>query len=379
MVYKSSMKFLSLLLSVLFISTPTWALQSTKAKQALVLDYETGQVLLAKEADKRMPTSSMSKVMTTYMVFDALKQGHIKLDSEFRVSDKAWAKGGSKMFVPQGKKVTVEDLLRGVIVQSGNDATIVLAEGLAESEENFARKMTAKAHEIGMKNSNFMNASGWPDPEHYSTTEDLALMARRMIEDFPEYYKLFAETEFTYSNIKQQNRNPLLYRNIGADGLKTGHTEAGGYGLIGTAVKDGRRVMMVVNGLESEKDRANESVRLIEWALDSFTNIDLVKKGDVVTQADVALGKSLSVPLVIHQDIKVTVPKVPKDSYSVEVTYKSPLVAPIAAGTEVGTFKVIVPNSESLSYPIFTAEPVEKLGVFKLTIEKIKHLLIGKL
>ena len=296
-----------------------------------------------------------------------------------RVSEKAWEKGGSKMFVPLGKKIKVEDLLRGVIIQSGNDATIVLAEGLEGSEKSFAAVMTEKAKEIGMKNSNFTNASGWPDPDHYSTAEDLSIMARRMIEDFPEYYKMFSEKEFTFSNIKQQNRNPLLYKNIGADGMKTGHTEVGGYGLIGTAKKNGRRVMMVINGLDSETARSEEATRLIEWALHDFTNVDLTKKGDKITQVPVAMGQVESVSALINEDIKITVPKVPKDSYSVEVKYNSPLIAPIEAGQEIGTFKVIIPDTQTVEYPLIAGEAVEELGLFKRTFSKMKYYILGKL
>ncbi len=378
MAYKTPMRILSFLFIVLFISTPAYAFQGTKAKQAYIVDYETGQVLLSKNAGEKMPTSSMSKVMTTYMVFDALKSGSINMDTPMSVSEKAWTKGGSKMFVGLGDKIKLSDLLRGVIVQSGNDATIVLAEGLSSSEEEFARKMTSRAHDLGMKNSNFTNASGWPDENHYSTAEDLALMSRHIIEDFPEYYKLFAETEFTYNNIKQQNRNPILYRNVGADGLKTGHTEAGGYGLIGTAVKDGRRVIMVVNGLEDDKQRADESVRLIEWSLNSFKNIDVFKKGDVIVDVPVVMGKSVTVPMAMNQDVKITVPKVPSDSYSFEVKYKTPLVAPVKAGDEVGTLKIIIPNEDNLNYPLIATQNVEKLGLFKNTLEKIKYQLLGK-
>lgn len=373
------MRISFLLLSfLLFVCTPALAYQTTPAKHAIIVDYETGQVLLDKESNVKMPTSSMSKTMTGYMIFQALKDGRITLDTKFHVSDKAWQMGGSKMFVGQGSDIDVNDLLQGVIVQSGNDATIVLAEGLSGSEEEFARQMTAQAKELGMNDSNFVNASGWPDPNHYSTAHDLALLAKHLITDFPEYYKFYSETEYTYSNIKQQNRNPLLYRNIGADGIKTGHTDIGGYGLMGSAQKDGRRVIMVVNGLESDKARADESVRLIEWGLNNFINIDLVKKGDVIAQAPLAMGKINMIDLVVNKDIKVTVPRIPKDSYSVEVSYKSPIVAPIKAGTEVGTFKVIIPDAENLTFPIVAARDVEKIGVFKGTLSKIKYKLLGK-
>lgn len=366
-------------LLVLLIPSALWAAQTTSAKQALIIDYETGQVLLNKNADQQMPTSSMSKVMTMYMVFDALEKGVITLDSKFRVSDKAWSKGGSKMFVPQGKNVKIEDLVRGVIVQSGNDATIVLAEGLAQSEEAFATKMTEKALELGMKNSNFVNASGWPDKKHYSTAEDLALLAKRMIQDFPEHYKFYAEKEFTYSNIKQQNRNPLLNRNIGADGLKTGHTEIGGYGLIGTAKQEGRRVIMVINGLESESDRANESVRLIEWALDGFININLLREGQKLSQAPVTLGQQEMLTLIASKDVKMTLPKVAKDKFTVDLKYKTPLIAPINSGDEVGTIVINVPGLESKTYPLLAGEDIQKIGFFKEIWSKAKRFLTNSL
>ena len=374
------MRLIVALTTLLLFSLPLTAnaAQSTKAKQALIIDYETGQVLLAKDAQERMPTSSMSKVMTMYMVFDALKNGTITLDSTFKVSDKAWRKGGSKMFVEVNKEIKVKDLIRGVIVQSGNDATIVLAEGLAPSEGAFARSMTDKAKQIGMKNSNFMNASGWPDPDHYSTAEDLTIMAKNMIEEFPEYYKYYSEKEFTYNNIKQQNRNPLLYRNIGADGLKTGHTEAGGYGLIGTATADNRRVIMVVNGLESEKDRAEESARLIQWALNSFTNVDFAVAGQKISDANVAMGQADTVGLVIKDPIRLTMPKNALQTYTVDVKYNGPLVAPVKQGDEVGVMVIKIPEMENKEYPLFAQSDVKKIGFFKGLWRKTQYMVFGK-
>ena len=372
------MRLLALIaLFIISLSNAAFAEQTTKAKQAFIIDFETGQVLLAKNAYEKMPTSSMSKVMTSYMIFDALKKGSIEMDSKFNVSEKAWRKGGSKMFVEIGKNIKVKDLLQGVIVQSGNDATIVLAEGLSGSEDTFAKIMTQKAKEIGMEHSNFVNASGWPDPEHYSTAHDLAVLGKHIIQDFPEYYKLFAEKEFTYNNIKQPNRNPLLYRDIGADGLKTGHTEAGGYGLIGTAEKDGRRVIMVVNGLESEQDRADESVRLIEWALNSFSNVQLAEKGKKITEVPVAMGKDKNVALLLNEDVKVTIPKFAENSFTTTIQYKTPLIAPIEAGQEVGQLIFNVPDMDPFSYPLVAETSIEKVGFFKQTLTKMKFFLLG--
>ncbi|HPD82451.1 MAG TPA: D-alanyl-D-alanine carboxypeptidase family protein [Alphaproteobacteria bacterium] len=366
----------ALLITCAFVQ-PSQA-EQTSAKQSYIIDFETGQSLLSKEATAPMPTSSMSKVMTMYMVFDAIKNGVISMDTELPVSEKAWRMGGSKMFVDLGSKITVKDLAQGVIVQSGNDATVVLAEGVSGTEDSFAQKMTEKAHELGMKNSNFVNASGWPDPNHYSTAQDLSILAKAIIKDFPEYYPLFSEKEYTYNNIKQQNRNPLLYKNIGADGLKTGHTEIAGYGLIGTAERDGRRVIVVVNGLESEKDRADESARLINWGLDHFSNVDFVKANTEIDQAPVVMGKSTTVGLALQEDVRLTIPKLEKSNITVDLKYKSPLVAPIKAGQEIGTLTINIPTMDSKTFPLFTTGNVEEVGFFKKTLTKFEQMIFGK-
>ncbi|HYH18896.1 MAG TPA: D-alanyl-D-alanine carboxypeptidase family protein, partial [Azospirillum sp.] len=237
----------------------------TIAKQAILLDMTSSTVLFEKNADQRMPPSSMSKVMTMYMVFEALKSGRLSLEHTLPVSERAWRMQGSKMFVELHNMIKIDDLIKGVIVQSGNDACIVLAEGLAGSEPAFAEQMNKKAKEIGLTATNLTNATGWPDPNHYVTARDLAILAERLIKDFPEYYHYYSIRDFQYHGIKQGNRNPLLYRGIGADGLKTGHTDAAGYGLTGSAEREGRRLILVVNGLPSMQARADESARLIEW------------------------------------------------------------------------------------------------------------------
>ncbi|MCB9989108.1 MAG: D-alanyl-D-alanine carboxypeptidase [Rhodospirillales bacterium] len=350
---------------------------TTSAKQAIVIDYDTGMVLFEKDADTQMPTSSMSKVMTIYAVFDALKDGKISLDDTLRVSEKAWRKGGSKMFVEVGKNVKIEDLIRGVLIQSGNDATIVLAEGLAGTEEAFAEGLTAKARQLGMAHSHFMNASGWPDPHHYSTARDLATLSAAIIRDFPDYYHYFAEQEFTYNNIKQRNRNPLLYRDIGADGVKTGHTEIGGYGLMGAGVYNGRRVIIVVNGLPDEKARAQEGARLLEWGMKSFENVELFKAGETVENASVVMGKSDKVALTLAQDLKATVPSSVKNDLKVDVVYESPLEAPIAKGDKVAVLRVAVPRGETLEIPLLASQDVPRLGLVAGTLAKIKLSVFG--
>jgi len=374
-------KILSFLIATAFVVLPSVSnaqtMQTTVAKQAIIVDLDTGSVLLEKNANERMPTSSMSKVMTIYMVLEAIKEGRLHLSDELPVSKKAWKKGGSKMFVEVGKKVKVQDLIRGVAVQSGNDATIVLAEGIAGSEDVFAQTMTMKAQEIGMKNSQFMNASGWPNPDHYSTARDLATLSERLIQDFPEYYSYFGEKEFTYSNIKQSNRNPLLFRNMGVDGIKTGHTDIGGYGLMASGVRGDRRIVVVVNGLENEKARANESARLMEWGFRSFENKTLLKSGQTIETAEVFLGQAPSVSLVIDEDVRVTLPKVDQEKLKVTVSYEEPFMAPVIKGAVVGKLRIEMPGMFKQEYDLKTGEHIPELGFLPKTMAKAKYFLLG--
>lgn len=365
--------FLSFLLINFFAPTQASAYDfATKAKQAIAIDVETGTILFEKNADEKMPTSSMSKVMTIYMVFDALQRGQLRLDDTLEVSEKAWKKGGSKMFIEVGDNVKVEDLIKGVIVQSGNDATIALAEGLAGSEDRFASIITAQAKDMGMINSNFMNASGWPDPDHYSTARDLAILAERLITDFPEYYHYYGIEEFEYSGIKQANRNPLIYRNIGADGIKTGHTEDAGYGLIGSGERDGRRVVIVMNGMESSADRAEESAKLLDWSLRNFENVTLGKTEETY-QIPVVKGQQETVSVKPQGSIKVTLPRgYDADNIKTEIAYDSPLAAPISKDQQVGTLKISSDDlPETYDIPVVSTEDVKKSGLIKLGFQNI--------
>lgn len=374
------MRLLLLTLCTFLIATPAMADVvpfETVAKQAYIVDTETGQVLFDKAGDERMPTSSMSKTMTVYLVFEALKNGKLTLDQELPVSEKAWRMQGSKMFVPLGGMVKVEDLIRGVIIQSGNDATIVLAEGLAGSEGEFAVAMNRKAKELGMANSHFMNASGWPDPDHYSTCHDLAVLAAALIHDFPEYYKYYSEKDFVYNNIRQGNRNPLLYKNIGADGIKTGHTETAGYGLMGSAVRGGRRVIMVLNGMSSMDERAQESTRLMEWALASFSNVTVFQPSMKVADAPVLMGVEKSVPLVVERDLKITMPRMAESAMKAAAVYKGPLEAPVKKGQEVGVVRVTIPNMKPIELPIVAAKDIPRLGFFPSVAEKARRIVFG--
>jgi D-alanyl-D-alanine carboxypeptidase (penicillin-binding protein 5/6) len=347
------------------------------ATHAVLIDVSTGTVLLNKNADEHMPTSSMSKTMTLYMVFGALKEGRIKLDDEFQISEKAWKMEGSRMFVKVGSKIKVEDLIRGVAIQSGNDATVALAEGLAGSEDALVESMNARARELGMNNSHFKNVSGWPDPDHYSSPRDLALLAQRMTKDFPEYYHYFGEKEFTYNKIRQPNRDPLLGRIQGADGIKTGHTEIAGYGLIGSVIRDGRRLVLVINGLKSEKDRGDEGARLLEWGFRNFENRTLFKKGDMVDNASLWLGEQSAVPLVADRDLTVVLPIDKRSELKMTVKYMEPLKAPIPKGKVVARLFVELPDQPSLEVDLLTGENVRKKGLFGRVTDRL-HYLVNK-
>ena len=349
----------------------------TQAREVFLMDANTNAVLLDKNSEVSMPPASMSKIMTAYMVFERLKAGSLSLDDKLPVSEKAWRMGGSKMFVEVGDQIRVEDLLRGVIVQSGNDACIVLAEGIAGSEEAFAEQMTAKAREIGMTGSTFANATGWPHPDHRMTARDLATLAKRIITDHPEFYHYYSEKEFTWTDIRQGNRNPLLYKNIGADGLKTGHTEEAGYGLTASAVQNDRRLILVVNGLGSIKERSAESERLMSWGFREFGNYALFESGETVDEAPVWLGAEKTVPLVMAEDLVVTLPRSVRNGMKVSVVYDSPIPAPVPSGQEIATLRVSWPDGVPVEVPLMAGEDVEQLGPFGRIAASIKFLLLG--
>jgi D-alanyl-D-alanine carboxypeptidase (penicillin-binding protein 5/6) len=349
----------------------------TQAKQAILIDMNTNTVLLDKNGEERMTPSSMSKIMTIYMVFERIRQGRLSLDDMLPVSEKAWKMGGSKMFVEVGTQVSVEDLIQGVVVQSGNDACVVLAEGLAGSEEAFAEEMNRKAEELGLTGSHFVNASGWPDPNHYMTAHDLAVLATRLIQDFPEFYHYFKETEFTYNDIKQGNRNPLLYRNVGADGLKTGHTDAGGYGLTGSAVQGDQRLILVINGLTSANARADEAVRLMSWGFREFKQYHLLQAGEVVDTLPVWMGKESDVPLVLDRDLAVTLPRAARDDLTVKIVGEAPIAAPIEQGQTMARLQVSAPGIETIDVPLKAGKAVEREGPVGRLLSGVRHWLFG--
>lgn len=369
----------SIILSLLLtLGTHAHAIEA-QAPQVYMVDLQTGTVLLEKNADQQMAPSSMSKIMTAHLIFKRIKEGALKLNDELFVSEKAWRLGGSKMFLQVNSKVPVEDLLHGVIVVSGNDACVTLAEGVAGSEEAFAEEMTREAHEMGAKNSNFLNASGWPVEGHFSTAKDLALMAERTIRDFPkEYEKYYAIKEYTYNNIKQGNRNTLLYKNMGADGVKTGHSDAGGYGSVTSAKKGDRRVILVINGLPSMKARDQEATTLMNWAFTYFNNYKIFGKGDVVDVADVWGGADKTVQLVSGKDIILTLPRVQRKNLKVKVVYEAPIAAPLKAGDKVGVIEVTIPEKGVETIPLLVAKDVAQAGFFERTKNSVHYLLYGK-
>jgi serine-type D-Ala-D-Ala carboxypeptidase (penicillin-binding protein 5/6) len=334
----------------------------TVARWAYIQDFTTGASLLEKEADEEMPPSSMTKLMTIYLVYERLKQGRMKLDDELPVTEKAWRMGGSKMFVQIGSTVKVEDLIRGLIVQSGNDACIVFAEAIAGSEEQFVEQMNAKAKQLGLTHSFFKNCTGWPDPDQHMSVRDIATLARHIIQDFPEYYHYDSEKSFKYNGIEQGNRNPMVQKGT-ADGLKTGHTEAGGYGLVASSLRNGRRIILVLNGMTSMRERAEESERLMDWAFANFEDVTLFTAGDVVESVPVWLGTAPTVPLVSGRDLVVTMPRNWRNNASVKVSYNAPIQAPVAKGDTLGRLVLGGNGVPAMDVPLLAGADVPKLSL----------------
>jgi D-alanyl-D-alanine carboxypeptidase (penicillin-binding protein 5/6) len=354
----------------------------TQAREALLLDVSTGTTLFEKNADQLMPPASMSKMMTTYMVFDELKKDELKLDDTFTVSSNAWEKGGaasggSTMFLNPGEVVKLEDLIRGIVVQSGNDACIVVAEGLAGSEEAFAERMTKKGKEIGLLNTTFTNATGLPDPRHITTARDLATLAYRTIEDSPEHYHYYAEKEFTHNEIRQGNRNPLLYKDMGADGLKTGHTNEAGYGLTASAKQGDRRLILVLNGLPSMKSRVKESERIMLWGFREFDTYTLFEPGEQVSEAEVWLGTEKTVPLFTPEGLRVTLSRQGRADMQVKVGYDGPIRAPIVEGDTIATLTITVPDISPIEVPLAAGASVDEMGFVGKIAVAVKQFVAG--
>ncbi|MBZ8119739.1 D-alanyl-D-alanine carboxypeptidase [Roseovarius sp. LXJ103] len=367
---------------ILASAAPAQAFE-TEAGSAFVMDVGTGTVLLNKNADVPLPPASMSKLMTLYVTFEAIRDGRLSLDEKLPVSEHAMSFGGSTMFLDTTDRVSVEDLLRGIIVLSGNDACVVLAEALSPdgTEAGFARLSTQRAQQMGMTSSVFTNSSGWPEAGHRMSMRDLALLARRIIEDFPEYYPMFAETEFAFDGRAPQNtrnRNPLLGLNIGADGLKTGHTREAGFGLVGSAAQDGRRVIFVISGIETAAGRAREAEAIVSWAFRQFTENRLITSGAELARADVWMGEKTQVPLVAAQDVTMLLPVLGGETVQAEVIYAGPFEAPIAAGDRLAELVIRPEGLPEARVPLLAGTDVAR-GGFGVRLKTVSNLLLKRL
>ncbi|MFC4723831.1 D-alanyl-D-alanine carboxypeptidase family protein [Glycocaulis abyssi] len=354
----------------------------TSASHAVIMDYETGEILFSKNGDVPMPPSSMSKLMTALMVFEALEAGTLSLDDELPVSVRAWreggaASGGSTMFLEVNSRARVDDLLRGIIVQSGNDACIVVAEAIGGSEEAFADMMTRRARELGLETANFRNSTGLTAEGHEISAEDLARLAAHIIRNHPDFYRLYSETTFTYNGIRQANRNPLLGAFDGADGLKTGYTSEAGYGLTSSAVRGGERRIVVFNGTQSMRERANEAERLMRAAFSDFVMVDLAAAGAEIGSADIYMGTSRSVALRTTDPVRAAMHRRERDRMRAEIVYEGPLVAPVAAGDEVARLVITMPDGRTREYPLEAAEDVARQGMVSRAMSALVNLVAG--
>lgn len=366
---------------MLVVSTNAWAID-TKAKNMILVDFETGEYLYQKDITQPIPPASMSKLMTVYMIFDKLRDGSLSLEDTFTVSENAWRKGGaasggSTMFLAIGDKVTVDQLLKGIIIQSGNDACIVAAENIAGDEDSFIEKMNEKAKELGLNNSYFANVTGLPHPDHKMSVEDLAILARKIIEEFPQFYHLFSQKEFVYNNIKQGNRNPLLYSMPYADGLKTGHTDEAGFCLTASAKKGDRRIIGVMTGLKSNKERSDEADKMMSWAFREYDNYRLKQKGDKIADVPVWYGVDKTVPMVLSQDVIKTIKKSNRNNVKMTAIYDKPITAPVSMGQEIGVLKIEIPDAEPHTVPLVAGQTINKVGIWGKIKTNFKYLLMG--
>ncbi len=382
---QNSIKLILILFSLILFSSKSNAIISVNAKTAILQDYLSGEILYEKDADLSIYPASMTKIMTSIIVFDLIKKGELTLDEKFIVSENAWrlsTAGYSSMFIMVGDEVSVENLLRGIIVASGNDACIALAEGIAGTEEEFAVLMTEKALEIGMENTNFSNSSGINDPNNYSTVRDILIMSNYLIKNYPEYYHYYKEKEFTWDRtggdpITQGNRNPLLYKNMGADGIKTGYLAVEKYSLASSIKKKNRRLIAVGSGFNSKNDRSRQSAKLLTWGLTKFDTILIGKKNDVMSELDVWQGKKKKVKAYISSDIYKTIPKAKKKYLKVTVNYEGPLEAPIEKNEVIGKMKISYKDEVVGNYDLFASESVQKQNIISRILSSINFLIWG--
>lgn len=381
------MKMKSILLNgiaaaVLFCSADVSAID-TKARNMILMDYTTGEYLYEKDITAPIPPASMSKLMTVYMVFDHLRDGSLSLDDTFKVSENAWRKGGaasggSTMFLSIGDEVRIEELLKGIIIQSGNDACIVAAENIAGDEDSFVEKMNQKAVELGLNNSHFANVTGLPHPDHRMSVEDLAKLARRIIDEFPQFYHIFSQREFVYNKIRQGNRNPLLYSMPYADGLKTGHTDEAGFCLTASAKKGDRRIIGVMTGLKSNKERSEEADKMMSWAFREYDNYTLMEKGAKIADVPVWYGVDKTVPMVVSENIVKTIRKSQRNQVKMIASYDKPVKAPVQMGQQIGVLKIEIPGAETKEVPLVAGQTINKVGLWGKIGANLKYLLAGE-
>lgn len=352
---------------------------TTPAKQVVIYDHETDEILFEKNSDNIMKPASMAKVMTSYIVFDKIKDKSLKMSDTFLVSEKAWKMGGSRTFLELNSNVSIRDLLLGLIVQSGNDAAVVLAEGISGDEEAFAREMNRYAKLLGMQNTYFTNSTGWPHPDLQTTAKDLAILSKKLIDDFPDLYKLFEEKIFTYNKIKQSNRNPLLYTMSGADGLKTGHTMESGYGLIGSVKRNNRRVTIVINGLNSKKQRTFESKRLFNIVFRETKLLSLFKNQNSIVKADVWLGNESEVDLIAEKPFKKIITPFEFNKTKIQVEWMNPLPAPIIKGQTLGSIFISIPGKTVIKENLIATKDIGKMPSFLRIKSIVKFLLYGEI
>ncbi len=357
----------------------------TKAQRAILIDAADGSVLFQHKSDELAPPASMSKLMTLAVVFRGLKSGQLKTSDEFLMSVNAWRKGGapsgtSAMMVPVNTKVTLDELIKGIAIQSGNDACIAVAEGMSGSEANFAKAMTEEARRIGLTKSTFANATGLQDENHLMTARELAVLARYIITEYPDYYRVFSDKEYQYKKHKFYNRNPLLFLGIGADGLKTGHTSEAGFGLVASAVQEGKRLIVVVAGHANADERKSEAAKLIEWGFKSFSQVKIFDDGEIVGQARVWGGSRMYVPLSGKGEVRISLPKYPANQrLSAEIVYKAPLKPPVKKGDQVAVLKVMSTSSAATEVPLYATEDVEQAGVVRRGLDTLVLMALRRL
>ena len=366
-----------------FVPASAQELFETKAPQAILVDAKSGIVFFEKDADALIQPASMSKLMTMTLVFEALKAGKLTLDQEFTISEDAWRRGGSisggsTMYAELNSRVKLSDLMHGSMIQSANDACIAIAEGMAGSEGAYADRMTARGKELGLKDAVFKNATGLPDPQHVMSVKDLTILARHIILDFPEYYRIYGKPEFTWNKITQQNRNPLLKEYPGADGMKTGYTKESGYGMVGSAVRDGRRLIMVVAGLKSINERKQEAQKLLDWGFRQFKTIDVYEPDETVSRARVWGGTVRWVDLVSKQPVRIALSPQEQERVEVKLSYSGPLIAPVKAGEKIGTVRFLLDGKTISEIPVETATSVEAVdSMWSKALDSVMIMILG--